>query len=99
MFATAFLKKPAAERVESELGPRSEGALYFNSTGTFEVLAVLRGDDARQAMGRTVEWAVTVRHLHTGHELTHCMAWTASDHLISVPNSPASLGSPVVTPR
>lgn len=99
MRALAFLNESAAERAEIELGDRVEGALYFNSTGTFEVLAVLRGEAARQALGRNVDWAVTTRHLHTGHEVTHCMAWTASDHMISVPNSPASLGSPVVTPR
>ncbi|MFD6534999.1 hypothetical protein [Streptomyces goshikiensis] len=73
----------ARQDVEAEIGPRQAGAFYSNDTGgTFEVLAVLRGEEARAAVNRRTDWAVVTRHLATENVTTHCMAWTTSDHLI-----------------
>lgn len=73
----------AGQDVEAEIGPREAGAFYSTDMGgTFEVLAVLRGAEARAAVNRRTDWAVTTRHLATENVTTHCMAWTTSDHLI-----------------
>ncbi|GAA1111787.1 hypothetical protein GCM10009577_37960 [Streptomyces javensis] len=91
MIGIASTAGSAVERAEAELGPRVEGAYYWNETGTYEVLAVLRGEAAREAVVRRTDWAVRTRHLATDHVTTHCMVWTDSDHLISVPSSSAGL--------
>lgn len=69
-------------RIADEIGPRKPGSYYENQTGIFEVLAVHEGAPARALTGRRTDWAITVRHVFTGHTMTHCMAWTIDDHVI-----------------
>lgn len=71
-------------RVADEIGPRTVGAVYFNSTGTYQVLAVHRGKKARDLTGRRTDWAITVHHAATDKTFTHCMAWTSEDHLVDL---------------
>ncbi|MFD5451236.1 hypothetical protein [Streptomyces sp. NPDC127100] len=86
----ATVEQPTAERVTSELGPRTEGVTYYNPSGTFDVLEVLRGEEAREALGRRgADWAVRVRRRHTGEVTVHCLVWTNSDHVL-VESGPAT---------
>ncbi|MEV5454261.1 hypothetical protein ACFUIW_33600 [Streptomyces sp. NPDC057245] len=87
----ATVEQPTAtERVQAELGPRAEGVTYYNPTGTFEVLEVLQGEEAREALGRRgADWAVRVRRRHTGEVTVHCLVWTNSDHVL-VESGPAT---------
>ncbi|MER6253625.1 hypothetical protein ABT224_19945 [Streptomyces sp. NPDC001584] len=82
MLMTSMLPSSARQDADAEIGPREAGSFYFNATGTFEVLEVLRGDQARAAVNRRTDWAITTRHLATDTESTHCMVWTDSDYLI-----------------
>ncbi|MFD7922512.1 hypothetical protein ACFV3R_25210 [Streptomyces sp. NPDC059740] len=71
------------DRAAAEIGDRAPGTYYYNPAGTFEVIAVHGPDEARILTGRTgALWAVTTRHLATGHIETHSRAWTTSDHAI-----------------
>ncbi|WP_333745610.1 hypothetical protein [Streptomyces sp. IBSBF 2950] len=92
MVATVVQSADADQRVQNEIGPRTEGATYFNPTGTFEVLQVLRGAEAREALGRSgTDWAVRVRRLSTGQETVHAMVWTNSDHVIEAKPKPVKV--------
>ncbi|MFJ2752685.1 hypothetical protein [Streptomyces sp. NPDC087297] len=82
MLMTTMLPSSTRQNVDAEIGPREAGAFYSNDTGTFEVLTVLRGDEAQAAVNRRTDWAVVTRHLATDTLSTHCMVWTSSDHLI-----------------
>ncbi|MDX3165873.1 hypothetical protein PV516_18985 [Streptomyces scabiei] len=82
MVASLVQSADAGERVQNEIGPRAEGVTYFNPTGTFDVLKVLRGAEATQALGRRTAWAVEVRRTSTGEVSVHAMTWTNSDHVI-----------------
>ncbi|MCF1592499.1 hypothetical protein [Streptomyces muensis] len=82
MVATMVQSADADARVQKEIGPRTEGVTYYNPTGTFEVLKVLRGAEATEALGRNAAWAVQVRRRSTGEVTVHAMTWTNSDHVI-----------------
>lgn len=84
MMVATLLPAGPAERATKELGPRAEGVTYFNPSGTFDVLEVLRGAAARKAVHRRTEWAVRVRRRNTGEVSVHCMVWTTSDHVLKV---------------
>ncbi|MER5302269.1 hypothetical protein ABT039_22805 [Streptomyces lasiicapitis] len=82
MTATLLPAGDSAQRAAAELGPRAEGVSYYNPTGTFDVLEVLKGAAAREALGRRTDWAVRVRRRTTGEVSVHCLVWTTSDHLM-----------------
>ncbi|MFI0742692.1 hypothetical protein ACH4PU_32120 [Streptomyces sp. NPDC021100] len=72
--------------VEAQIGPRRPGAIYQNTDGVFEVLAVVR--DPKRARGllrrRCAQWAVIVRDvLRAGAEpFAVGSVWTTADHLV-----------------
>jgi hypothetical protein len=85
MVATVITQPTGVDRrVQKEIGPRTPGVEYYNPTGTFEVLQVLRGAEASAALGRRTAWAVKVRRRNTGEVTVHCMTWTNSDHVMPV---------------
>lgn len=78
-----FISRPAS--VDDEIGPRTAGALYQNSTGAYEVLAVIR--DSERASGllkRSAPWAVIIRNVLRPDTEPYAVGdvWTTSDYLV-----------------
>ncbi|MFF1446120.1 hypothetical protein [Streptomyces sp. NPDC058295] len=71
---------------EDEIGPRRPGAIYQNTAGAWEVLAVVRDPErARQLLRRgSARWAVIVRDVlrHDSEPVAIGSVWTTSDHLV-----------------
>jgi hypothetical protein len=72
--------------VADQIGPRMPGAIYQNSDGAFEVLAVIRDREQARALlrRRSAQWAVIVKDvLRPGAEpFPVGSVWTTSDHLV-----------------
>ncbi|MFF3166775.1 hypothetical protein [Streptomyces sp. NPDC003273] len=72
--------------VQDEIGPRRPGAIYQNTDGRFEVLALVTNPaDAAQLLRRTAaRWAVIVRDTlrPDGQPFAIGSVWTDSDYLI-----------------
>ncbi|MFJ9351759.1 hypothetical protein [Streptomyces sp. NPDC101237] len=74
-------------RVDSEIGPRSVGAIYETSVSAYEVLAVIRDPErASSLLRRTALWAVIVRDIYRvdGEPYAVGDTWTTSDHLVLI---------------
>ncbi|MEU9796421.1 hypothetical protein AB0E27_38685 [Streptomyces sparsogenes] len=78
--------RQARPDVQDEIGPRLPGAIYSNSDGRFEVLALVTTPaDAAQLLRRTAaRWAVIVRDTlrPDGQPFAVGSVWTTSDYLI-----------------
>ncbi|MFJ4633050.1 hypothetical protein [Streptomyces sp. NPDC088847] len=85
-----------AKAVDREVGPRRPGAIYQNSDGRFEVLALVTDPrEAAQLLRRdSARWAVIVRDTlrADGQPFAVGSVWTVSDHLIRE-------GTPTPPPR
>ncbi|MEU5666506.1 hypothetical protein [Streptomyces longwoodensis] len=72
--------------IDEQIGPRQPGAIYQNSDGAFEVIALIRDPQrARDLLKRRcAQWAVIVKDvLRPGAEpFVIGSAWTTSDHLV-----------------
>ncbi|MFI0192074.1 hypothetical protein ACH4PW_31580 [Streptomyces sp. NPDC017082] len=72
--------------VQDEIGPRQPGAIYQNTDGRFEVLALVTDPaDAAQLLRRAAaRWAVIVRDTlrPDGEPFAVGTVWTDSDYLI-----------------
>jgi excisionase family DNA binding protein len=68
----------------SEIGPREVGTVYANDGGTYEVIDMHFGADARDFLSNAA-WALTVRNLVTKNSLTIREAWNSRDRVISQP--------------
>ncbi|MER5509331.1 hypothetical protein ABT052_28940 [Streptomyces sp. NPDC002766] len=72
--------------VDMQIGPRGAGAIYRNTDGVFEVIAVTR--DPAKARGllklRSAQWALIVKDVTRagGEPFVIGSAWTNSDYLI-----------------
>ncbi|MFD8762333.1 hypothetical protein ACFV03_25630 [Streptomyces mirabilis] len=72
--------------VDDQIGPRRAGAIYQNTDGAFEVIAVIR--DPERARGllkrRCAQWALIVRDVlrPDGEPFVIGSVWTTSDHLV-----------------
>ncbi|MEV5730757.1 MULTISPECIES: hypothetical protein [Streptomyces] len=77
---------PPCPSVQDEIGPRLPGAIYANTDGCFEVLALITNPtDAAQMLRRTAaRWAVIVRDTlrSDGQPFAVGSVWTVSDYLI-----------------
>ncbi|MFJ8158866.1 hypothetical protein [Streptomyces sp. NPDC094468] len=74
-------------RVDSEIGPRSVGAIYQTSISTYEVLAVIRDPERASALlKRTALFAVIVRDIMRADAEPYAVGdtWTTSDHLVLI---------------
>ncbi|WP_370424317.1 hypothetical protein AB8O64_36815 (plasmid) [Streptomyces sp. QH1-20] len=72
--------------IEDQIGPRRTGAIYQNSDGAFEVLAlVLNPEEARALLRRrSAQWAVIVRDVlrPDSQPVAVGSVWTTSDQLV-----------------
>ncbi|MFF4866820.1 hypothetical protein ACFY3J_35030 [Streptomyces sp. NPDC001231] len=71
--------------VQDEIGPRLPGAIYANTDGRFEVLALITNPaEAAQLLRRAARWAVIVRDTlrPDGQPFAVGSVWTTSDYLI-----------------
>jgi hypothetical protein len=72
--------------VDEQIGPRDTGAIYQNSEGAFEVLAVVRDPQrARELLKRRcAQWALIVKDVLRpgGEPFAIGTVWTTSDHLV-----------------
>ncbi|MFI1726424.1 hypothetical protein [Streptomyces sp. NPDC020489] len=72
--------------VDAQIGPRHAGAIYRNTDGLFEVLAVVR--DPKQARAllnrRCAQFALIVKDItrHDGEPFVIGSVWTTSDFLV-----------------
>ncbi|MFF7566618.1 hypothetical protein ACFZB4_42515 [Streptomyces pseudovenezuelae] len=72
--------------VDAQIGPRGVGAIYQNSDGAFEVIAVIR--DPAMARGllkrRCAQWALIVKDVTRagGEPFAIGSVWTTSDYLV-----------------
>lgn len=75
--------------IDTQIGPRTEGAVYQNIDGAFEVLEVVRDPQrARELLGRrSSQWAVVLRDVlrHDGQPFAVGSVWTSADQLVRVP--------------
>ena len=78
--------------IDTQIGPRIEGATYQNVDGIFLVLDVVRDPErARELLGRrSAQWALVVRDVlrHDGQPFAIGSVWTTADQL--VPTATAS---------
>lgn len=72
--------------INHQIGPRAAGAIYQNSDGAFEVVAVVRDPQrARELLKRRcAQWALIVRDVlrPDGEPFVVGSVWTTSDHLV-----------------
>jgi len=72
--------------IDTQIGPRTEGVIYQNTDGAFEVLDVVRDPQrARELLGRrSAQWALIVRDLlrHDGEPFAIGSVWTTADQLV-----------------
>jgi hypothetical protein len=72
--------------IEEQIGPRRKGAIYQNSDGAFEVLALVRDPERARALlnRRCAQWALIVKDvLRPGAEpFAVGSVWTTSDFLV-----------------
>lgn len=73
-----------AANIAAELGPRAEGTVYDNASGTFEVRAVVTDlAEARRILRRqSARFAVLIRDIHAGTEHYTGAVWTGSDRVL-----------------
>ncbi|MEU0646028.1 hypothetical protein [Streptomyces umbrinus] len=75
-----------ADTVDREVGPRRPGAIYQNSTGAFEVLALVTDPQkAAQLLHRdSARWAVIVRDVLRADSEPYATGevWTTEDRLV-----------------
>ncbi|MEV5915734.1 hypothetical protein AB0M00_43490 [Streptomyces chartreusis] len=69
---------------QEQLGPRVEGTVYDNASGTFEVRRVVTDlAEARRILRRqSARFAVLIRDLHAGTEHYTGAVWTGSDRVL-----------------
>ncbi|MFH7340634.1 hypothetical protein [Streptomyces sp. KHY 26] len=82
----SIASRRARPSVQDEIGPRQPGAIYQNTDGRFEVLALVTNPaDAAQLLRRTAaRWAVIVRDTLRPDAQPFAVGtvWTDSDYLI-----------------
>ncbi|MFB8247341.1 hypothetical protein ACFC5X_20145 [Streptomyces sp. NPDC055952] len=87
----------ALPSTDQEIGPRRPGAIYQNSDGRFEVLALITDPaEAAQLLRRvSARWAVIVRDTlrPDGQPFAVGSVWTTSDYLIRPARGAASSAS------
>ncbi|MEV7681581.1 hypothetical protein AB0O64_23950 [Streptomyces sp. NPDC088341] len=69
---------------ESAIGPRFEGTVYRDAAGTWEVLELLFGDEAREKQSYT-SWLLVERSVFDHSPREHRFGWTANDQVIYQP--------------
>lgn len=73
-------------RTADEIGPRRPGAIYQNSDGRFEVLALITdpGEAAKLLRRDSARWAVIIRDTlrPDGQPYAIGSVWTTSDYLL-----------------
>ncbi|MFJ3213835.1 hypothetical protein [Streptomyces flaveolus] len=72
--------------IQEEIGPRLPGAIYSNSDGRFEVLALITdpAESAQLLRRAAARWAVIVRDTlrPDGQPFVVGSVWTTSDYLV-----------------
>jgi hypothetical protein len=72
--------------VDEQIGPRSEGAIYQNQDGAFEVIAVVRDPEHAGELlrRRCAQWALIVKDVLRpgGEPFAIGSVWTTSDYLV-----------------
>lgn len=80
---TSIASRPS---VQDEIGPRLPGAIYSNTDGRFEVLALVTEPEeaAKLLRRRAARWAVIVRDTlrPDGQPFAVGSVWTISDYLV-----------------
>ncbi|MFD8777549.1 hypothetical protein [Streptomyces sp. NPDC059916] len=69
--------------VAADIGPRAEGVVYDNASGTFKVLAVVTDpSEARRILRRrAAQFAIEIMDIFTGERDYTCTVWTGSDRV------------------
>jgi hypothetical protein len=79
--------------IDTQIGPRTEGAIYENVDGIFLILDVVRDPQrARELLGRrSAQWALVVRDVlrHDGQPFAVGSVWTSADQLVRAAAAPA----------
>lgn len=82
--------------IDTQIGPRTPGAIYENTDGAFEVLDVVRDPEhARELLGRrSAKWALVVRDVlrHDGQPFAVGSVWTSADQLVRTAAAPPTKG-------
>ncbi|MFG2276697.1 hypothetical protein ACGFNY_43935 [Streptomyces chartreusis] len=75
---------PVSTPVSDQLGPRAEGTVYDNASGTFEVRHVVtdRAEARRILRRQSARFAVLIRDVHAGTEHYTGAVWTGSDRVL-----------------
>ncbi|MEU6102792.1 hypothetical protein [Streptomyces flaveolus] len=77
---------PPRPSIQDEIGPRLPGAIYSNTDGRFEVLALITNPaEAAQLLRRdAARWALIVRDTlrADGEPFVVGSVWTTSDYLV-----------------
>ncbi|MEV4872852.1 hypothetical protein [Streptomyces syringium] len=80
--------------IEDQIGPRRKGAIYQNSDGAFEVLALVRDPEQARTLlrRRCAQWAVIVRDVlrPDSQPVAVGSVWTTSDQLVRKADTRAS---------
>jgi hypothetical protein len=88
--------EPLRHAIDTQIGPRTAGAIYENTDGAFEVLDVVRDPQrARELLGRrSAKWALVVRDVlrHDGQPFAVGSVWTSADQLVRAAAAPAAKG-------
>ncbi|MFG2970820.1 hypothetical protein ACGFZS_46880 [Streptomyces sp. NPDC048288] len=73
-----------AAQLAEDLGPRAQGTVYDNASGTFRVLEVVTdASEARRVLKRNAaQFAVLVEDLHTAGRHYTGAVWTGSDRVL-----------------
>lgn len=69
--------------VATDIGPRAEGVIYDNASGTFKVLNVVTDQsEARRILRRrAAQFAIEIVDIFTGERDYTCTVWTGSDRV------------------
>lgn len=69
--------------VAADIGPRAEGVIYDNASGTYRVLNVVTDpSEARRILRRrAAQFAIEIVDIFTGQRDYTCTVWTGSDRV------------------
>lgn len=80
----AFQDEALRQSVAADIGPRTEGVLYYDGPRLVQVLKVIRDrSEARRVLRRNAaQFAVIVHDQHDGSEYATGAVWTGSDRVL-----------------
>ena len=81
---TVHQDEALARSVAADIGPRTEGVVYYDGPRLVQVHQVVtdRTEARRILKRRAAQFAVIVRDQHTGCQYATCTVWTGSDRVL-----------------